>query len=469
MNDLLRHQIRLVAIAIFSLLILLFVHVAYIQIINHDFWLTHNLNKRTQLAARNIKRGKIFDRGGRILAQSTLNHAREYEREYPYSAVFAPLIGYDSLTYGRAGIEAAYHADLAGYRYFGRQLGPVARLLNPKSGNSISLTVDAELQQKAYTLLGNRRGAIIVLDVKTGAILVSVSKPSFNPNAIDKEWNTISTDSSSPLMNRAVQGLYPPGSTVKVIIADAALQKRAINSNRQFLCEGQLKIPPDYVLHESGNVAHGKINLEHALAVSCNVTFGSLALELGRSQMDSTYERFGFSQVMKDLGEQPSQLPNFSHLGNGDLVQTGIGQSSLLTTPIKMATVAAAFADQGVIMKPYIVEKILSNEGKILFQAQPEKWLRATTTENAAKVATMMKTVVEHGTGKRANAYTTTVAGKTGTAENPHGEAHAWFIGFAPVENPQYAIAVLIENAGSGSAVAAPIAGQILSYAVRLR
>ncbi len=466
MNEQLRRQIRLVAMAIFSLLILLFVYIAYIQIVNHDFWLTHTLNKRTQLTALSIERGKIVDRKGEILAQSKLSPTRDYVREYPYNASFAPLIGYDSIIYGRAGIEAAYHADLAGYRHSGRQLGPISRLFSPKSGNSLSLTVDAKLQQQAYTLLGNHRGAVIVLNVKTGAILVCASKPGFDPNAIDKEWTTISTASSSPLINRAIQGLYPPGSTVKVIIADAALQKR-ITTNRQFSCEGQLKIPPDYVLHESGHVAHGKINLEQALAVSCNVTFGSLALELGRNQMASVYERFGFSKIMQELGEQPSRLPNFSQLGNGDLAQTGIGQSSLLTTPLKMATVAAAFANKGIIMKPYIIEKILSPEGEPVFQAQPEKWLQATTAETAATVAAMMKTVGEQGTGKRANAYTTTVAGKTGTAENPHGAAHAWFIGFAPAESPQYAIAVVVENAGSGSAVAAPIAGQILSYAVR--
>jgi len=162
-----------------------------------------------------------------------------------------------------------------------------------------------------------------------------------------------------------------------------------------------------------------------------------------------------------------SRVPDFSHLGDGDLAQTGIGQSSLLTTPLKMAAIAAAFANKGVIMKPYIVNRILSPEGDSVFQAQPKEWLRATTAENAAKIASMMKTVVDQGTGRAANAYSVSVAGKTGSAENPHGDAHAWFIGFAPVKEPRFAIAVIVENAGSGGAVAAPIAGQILSYAVR--
>jgi len=153
---------------------------------------------------------------------------------------------------------------LAGYRNPGQQLGPISRLLNDKGGNSLSLTIDANLQRRAYTILGNRRGAIVVLDVKTGAVLVSVSKPSFVPNAIEKEWNTISTAPDSPLLNRTVQGLYPPGSIVKIMIADAILQKNTANANKQFLCEGQLKVPPDYVLYESNKAVHGKVNLEQA-------------------------------------------------------------------------------------------------------------------------------------------------------------------------------------------------------------
>jgi peptidoglycan glycosyltransferase len=323
------------------------------------------------------------------------------------------------------------------------------------------------MQQRAYSILGNRRGAIVVLDIKSGAVLVSVSKPSFMPNAIEKEWNTISTASDSPLLNRAMQGLYPPGSIVKVLIADAALQQSSTNASKQFLCEGQLKIPPDYILHESGNSVHGRLNLEQALVVSCNVTFGSLALELGRRQIASAYQRFGFSKSIEELGEVPSRLPNFDQLGNGDLAQMGIGQSTLLVTPLKMATIAAAFANKGIVMKPYIVSSISSPAGDTVFSAQPQEWVTATSPEYAAKVAKMMQAVVSRGTGRQAGEYSVTIAGKTGTAENPHGDAHAWFIGFAPVTEPRFAIAVIVENAGSGGAIAAPIAGQILAYAVR--
>ena len=267
MNERLRRQITYVAFSMIGTLTLLFIYIAYIQIIRHDFWLTHNLNKRTVLAARQIERGKIFDRNGEVLAQSLPTKSGGFVRDYPYQAVFAPLIGYDSLQYGRAGLEATYHAELAGFRNPERQLGPIAHLAQTTGGNSLILTVDAKLQQEAFNLLGNRRGAIVVLDIKTGAVLVSVSKPSFTFNAIEKEWNTISTSENSPLMNRAFAGLYPPGSIVKVMIADAALQKNLAPSDKQFVCEGQLKIGTDYVLHESGDAVHGKLTLEQALAV----------------------------------------------------------------------------------------------------------------------------------------------------------------------------------------------------------
>ncbi|MDU4961444.1 MAG: penicillin-binding transpeptidase domain-containing protein [Sporomusaceae bacterium] len=462
-----RRQIRIVAIGGCGLLLLLLAHIGFIQVFRHEFWLAHPLNKRTQIEAKGIERGKIIARGGEVLAQSLPDQNGGYRRDYPYADVFAHLIGYDSLTYGRAGLEAARGSDLSGYSRPWRQIGPAGRLLQPKNGDSLLLTLDLSLQQQAYRLLGNRRGAIVLLNARSGAVLAAVSKPSFNPNAIEKEWNTIARDSASPLLNRAVQGLYPPGSTVKVMVADAALQQNKASEQRQFLCEGQLRIPPDYVLHEAGDAVHGRLNLEQALTVSCNVTFATLALELGRSQMAAVYNRFGFELTDDELNEAASQLPDFSQLGDGDLAQTGIGQGSLLTTPLKMATVAAAFANKGVVMKPYLINQVVSAQGEVLTQTQPRQWLRAATAATADRVAAMMATAAKRGTGAGANAYSAAVAGKTGSAENPHGDSHAWFIGFAPVDEPRFAIAIILENAGSGGAAAAPLAGQLLSYAVR--
>jgi peptidoglycan glycosyltransferase len=347
-------------------------------------------------------------------------------------------------------------------------LGAISQLFASGAGNNVMLTINAKLQQVAYQSLGTNRGSIVALSPKTGAILAMVSRPSFDPNRLETDWNNISQSASSVLLNRASQGLYPPGSIIKVLMAETALVEQDTNKKREFNCNGTLKIGPDYVLSESGNKAHGKVNLEEALAVSCNITFGQLALDLGRTKMAKTFERYGFTQPLNgDFLESSGKLPDFSKLGDGDLAQTGIGQGSLLVTPLRMAMLASTFANKGIMMKPYLVQRITAPDGTVIRETSPIKWLSPVAPNLADQVAHMMVTVVEEGTGGGAAIRGVEVAGKTGTAENPHGSPHAWFIGFAPAENPQIAVAVIVENAGSGGSVAAPIARQILAQALR--
>jgi peptidoglycan glycosyltransferase len=251
-------------------------------------------------------------------------------------------------------------------------------------------------------------------------------------------------------------------------MAEAALQEKVTTTTKTYRCEGLLKIGSDYVLHEANNQAHGKIDLEQALVVSCNITFGQLALDLGRNNMAKAYTRYGFNKIaMPDLNEQPVVLPDFNRLGDGDLAQTGIGQGSLLVTPIKMAMLAATFANGGTTMQPYIVQKVLAKDGTTMEEFSPASWLSPVSGALAAQVSKMMVAVVEEGTGSAAAISGVSVAGKTGTAENPHGAPHAWFIGFAPASNPEVAIAVVVENGGSGGGVAAPVARQVISQALR--
>jgi peptidoglycan glycosyltransferase len=303
---------------------------------------------------------------------------------------------------------------------------------------------------------------------KTGAVLAMVSRPSFDPNVLDTTWDNISHADNSPLLNRAAQGLYPPGSFIKVLVAEAALSERVVDTKQQFSCNGALKIAPDYTLPESNNTAHGKVNLQQALAVSCNVTFGQLALELGRTKMAKSFERYGLTKsIQGDIQEAANKMPDFARLSNGDLAQTGIGQGSLLVTPLRMAMLASTFANKGIMMKPYLVQKVIAPDGTVLQETKPTAWLSPADSKLASQIADMMVTVVDEGTGSAAAIRGIQVAGKTCTAENPHGESHAWFIGFAPAENPQVAVAVIVENAGSGGKIAAPLARQILLQALR--
>lgn len=459
-------NIRHISFSLLGLLVVLFVYLSYLQVVEKDFLATHPLNRRNSEGNRHVQYGMILDRNGEKLAYSE-KKGDGFTRTYPYAAITAPLIGYDSPKYGKAGIESTYNSYLTGMNNQLRHLGAISHLWPKQIGNNVVLTLDAKLQEIAYRALGEHRGAIVVISPKTGAILAMVSKPSFNPNTLEEKWKNISTAENSPLLNRAVQGLYPPGSIMKVMMAEAALSEKITDVNKTIHCEGALKVPPDYILPESGLKAHGDLNLEEALTVSCNVTFGTLALELGGKKMARTFERYGFTRpIGAEFQESKPHLPDFNSLGDGDLAQVGIGQGSLLVTPLRMAMLASTFANKGIIMKPYLVNKITDSDDNTIKEFMPEEWLAPTNSQLADTINKMMITVVSEGTGSGARLPGIKVAGKTGTAENSHGDSHAWFIGFAPADNPQVAIAVIIENAGSGGSIAAPIAGMILGKAL---
>jgi len=460
------HNIRKVAFYLLSLLVILFVYLSYIQVVESNFLGSHPLNRRNAEATHHVENGMIIDKNGEKLAYSKKN-GDSFKREYPYAAITANVVGYDSFKYGSTGIESTFNNYLTGMNNQLRHLGAISHLFSNQPGNNVLLTIDAKIQEAAYRELGENRGAIVVIVPRTGAILAMVSKPSFNPNTLDQQWEQISSASTSPLLNRATQGLYPPGSVIKVMMADAALSEKITDMNTTIHCEGALTVPPDYILEESGHVAHGNLNLEQALAVSCNVTFGTLALKLGDNKMAKTFDRYGFKRpIGSELQEVESYLPDINSLANGDLAQLGIGQGSLLVTPLRMAMLVSTFANKGIIMKPYIVNRITDFNGQTIKEFKPEEWLTPTSSQLADIISNMMVTVVNKGTGSGARLAGIKVAGKTGTAENAHGASHAWFIGFAPADNPEVAIAVIVENAGSGGSIAAPIAGRILALAL---
>ena len=468
MLDSLRASIRRTAFALLGLLAVLFIYLSYIQVVQGDYLAGHPLNRRTAAAAEKVERGTVFDRRGEKLAFSEKDGDGRYVRHYPYGAIAAHVVGYSSPRYGQSGVESTFNGELSGMNNPERRFGPITGLWTAKAGNSVTLTLDGDLQETAFRALGNRRGAVVAISPRSGAVLVMVSRPAFEPQTVDEDWKEIVGAAGSPLLNRAVQGLYPPGSTIKVLVADAALTEKITDNRKTYDCGGSLKIGPDYVLHESNDVAHGKVDLEEALAVSCNVTFGRLALELGRSRVARAFDRFAFARPLGgDFAEASSRLPDFGRLGDGDLAQTGIGQGSLLVTPLRMAMLAAAFADRGTMLKPFLVSRVSAPDGAVLRQFGSVEFAAATSPATAAEVSRMMQQVVSGGTGYAARIAGVKVAGKTGTAENPHGASHAWFIGFAPADEPEIAVAVVVENGGAGGEVAAPIARQVMARALR--
>ncbi len=452
----LKKQILHCSIFLLACFGILFCYLVYIQIFQAEELNNNPLNHRG--AAMDIVRGSILDSRGEKLAYSEAPG----QRLYPYGAAMAPVTGYVGETLGSSGLENLLGDELSGQSRQLRGMGPISQLIQDDRGNDIRLTVDADVQQLAYDALGDNRGAVVVLDAATGAVLAMVSKPAVDPATVEADWSALSNREDSPLLNRATQGLYPPGSTIKVMIADGALDEKVTDLNENFNCTGTLQIG-DGSIRESHGAVHGQVDLQEAITHSCNFTFGTLGMRLGGSGLQDTFQRFGFADTVNgEIQEAASHLPDFGSLGEGDLAQLGIGQSELLVTPLKMAMLAGAFANGGIMMEPYLVQAVLTPGGMVLRQASPAKWREVTTSQRAALIQGYMENVVENGTGTAAAVDGIKVAGKTGTAENAAGADHGWFIGSAQLPNRTIAFGIIVENSGGGGSTAAPIARQII-------
>ena len=455
----LRRQIVQVGAFLLVMVAVLSLYISYLVIWEGKELAENPLNMRAAAAKADIRRGTIFDAHGRILAQTQ----NDGSRTYPLGQVMAHLTGYDGENIGSAGLEGHANRELLGLTADMSRLGPVAQLLQTDRGNDIKTTIEADAQQAAYDGLAGRKGAVVVLDADTGAVLAMVSSPAYDPNNVEANWKELSQSAEGALLNRTVQGLYPPGSTIKPMIADAALTEGVTNEQEIFDCTGVLDVGGGHSIQESHGEVHNKVDLRKALTESCNVTFGTLGMRLGDDKLKKVFNRFGFDQsIGGEIVMTSSHLPDFGSLGSGDQAQTAIGQSSLLVTPMHMAMMASAFVHGGVVMKPYLVQEVVTPGGLVVHSASPEKWLTATTENMAAKIYSYMEDVVTKGTGKAAQVSGVEVAGKTGTAENPQGEDHAWFIGTAKLRNRNIAFAIIVENGGGGGKVAAPIARKII-------
>ncbi len=421
-------------------------------------------NPRSAAAA--AARAKLLDREGRVLATSVRLADGTYERRYPLGAAGAAVTGYSTYRHGNGGTEAAWNTALTAGDDAVQWFGPLLPRAD-RTKASLQLTVDARLQQLAYQALGGRRGAIVLLEPATGAILAMASAPSVDPSVVDEAWERVAGRQDAPLLNRAAQGLYPPGSTMKVLLAVGALEQLALKPEQSLLsCQGFLQIG-DYRLEDANPRGHGAITLSQALAESCNVAFGTIGLRLGGNGMHKLFRQTSWLEGSdKDaLNIEKPLFPDFARLPDGELAQTAIGQGTLAVTPLHMAALAAAVANDGVMMRPYLVSA-LQEEGGSRRLAAPAPWGKIASAGQAKAVGKMMALAVREGTAGGAALRGVTVAGKTGTAENAAGQPHAWFIGFAPLEKPSVAIAVLVENGGGGGAVAAPIAARLLQAAL---
>ena len=412
-------------------------------------------------------RGSILASDGRVLARTVRS-----KRQYPYGQSLAQTVGYISSRYGTSGIESAYDGVLRPPDVYGNPASQLVQIFNALRGANtvgrganVVTTLNLSIQNVlAQQLSAHARGAGVVLDPRSGAILAMASVPSFDPNALDEVFPSISQDPQSPLLNRATDGLYPPGSTFKIVTAADALDSSVVTMDSTFYDPGYFTVG-NFTVHNSEEEATGTENLTGAFALSSNVDFAQIALQLGIDKWYQYANRWSLGQSLDfQLPAENDRIPERSTVSKSILAQLGFGQADLLVTPLRMALVASTVANGGVEPRPYIVRQIATSMG--MRSTAPLQLAAPISAETARNVKNMMVAVVKRGTGTPAALPDVTVAGKTGTATNPAGKPHSWFVAFAPAEDPRVAVAIVVENGGYGADVAAPIARNVLRSAL---
>ncbi len=439
-------------------------YMIYFQVSKSETLLQSTYNNRQTAQQQNIIRGSILAKDGRILAQTTTDDEGNETRVYNYGSLFAQVVGYTD--YGNAGLEATQNYILLdSSENIIDQLNSDL-LSQKKNGDNIVTSLDVDLQSAAYNALDGQMGAVIVLDANTSKVLACVSLPDFDPNTVYEDWEELNLDDSgSPFLNRALQGLYEPGSTFKIITALAYLNEYGDDADFSFNCTGEYT-QGTYTIHCSNNKAHGEQSLTDAFANSCNCAFSYIATEL----LSSTALADAAAAVNIDA-EYSVGLPIStcsysleSTLADGLTMQTAIGQGDTLVTPMYMAMLANAVYNGGEMYVPSFINQVQSASGTVVSTTDAKSLGTVMSEEAASYIKSYMQSVVEYGTASSAfgdNPYS--VCGKTGTAEyeNSEGYVHSWFVGFTNTGNNDIVFAVIIEEASETSA--AQVASAMLS------
>lgn len=460
-----KQEIRRIILVLASLclaFISLIVYISYFQVFKASTVKNNSYNKRLWINEESTLRGSFIDRNGKTLVYSEKKD-NGFVRHYLYGRLYSHIIGYSFREYGKSGLELQYNNALLNISE-NAAINELKNLVSPNTiGNDIKLTIDHDLQAKARELLKGKKGSIVAMNPNNGEVYAMVSLPDFDVNSLKDDWKAITENPDSPLINRATQGLYAPGSVFKVITATAILQS---DIDLIYDCTGTANIG-GYEFSDYNKNSHGKLDLKAALANSCNTYFATKSTELGKDVLEDTAEKFMINNnIPFDLPVKSSQFPK-GFLDKTELAAASIGQGKVLVTPLNMVMVASGVANGGQIVKPILVKEILSKDGKVIKANTTEILSTALNPINANILKEMMIEVVNSGTGTKARIKNIKVAGKTGTAETASGKTHAWFIGFAPADEPKVAVAVVLEEADStGGSSAAPIARDIMLYVI---
>lgn len=438
-------------------------YLAYFQVVKSRDTINNPYNARLETFEKRVVRGNILAQDGQLLACTRVGEDGTETRVYPFGCTFSHVLGYSG--YGRTGIEELGNFQLlTSNAYFVEKF--INELKEQKNiGDTLVTTLDVDLQKAAHDALGDQKGAVVVLEPSTGNVRALVSKPDYDPGQVAFQWEELSSSADSVLLNRAMQGLYPPGSTFKTVtLLEYVREHQFDTDDYSFLCEGKVTVGNSSISCYHGN-RHGQLDLKTAFAKSCNSAFA----DMGRSFNVPSFRNLA-KQLLFD-SELPLAFPyskSSFQLQSSDPealhMMTSIGQGDTLVTPMHMAMVMAAVANDGVLMTPRFLDRTESYTGAVVVERYPTAEYGALmTAQEAGLLQEYLCAVVEEGTASALQSGRYTAAGKTGTAEysSDKNKSHAWFTGYVSGEKPDLAVCVIVEGAGSGSEYAVPVAKRI--------
>ncbi len=456
-------RIMTVTWAVTLLFLGMIAYITHYSVTHQQELINNSYNGRQQMLLAQNRRGTIYSKNNDVLAITETDENGNETRKYPYQNLFSHVIGYS--VNGRLGVESQANYYLINSNAPLSQKASLDAVNQKYPGDDVYTTLDVNLQQVASTALGVYKGAIIVSEPSTGKILAMVSKPDFNPEQIEMIWDDLVNDKqSSILLNRVTQGLYPPGSTFKIVTALEYMKQNPDTYNGyQYQCDGSITRGEDRIQCYHGSV-HGGIGFERSFAKSCNTSFANIGLSLDRSAFENTLTKLLFNK------ELPLTIPyTQSHVEvnedttDSDMMQISIGQGTTGITPMHLNMITSAIANGGTLMKPYVVDRVENSAGNVIKSFSPSAYDKLISEAEAQVLTGLMTNVVTQGTASRLDGLSYTAAGKTGSAEygTVKGDSHAWFTGFAPAEAPEICVTIIIEGAGAGGDYAVPIAKRI--------